>query len=109
MKRFIGTIVLAFACFALGAVAQRYYDTHWQTRESVATVEPPTAMPATPSVDFASEPLWAYGFETVSKPGDKAAPQAPPSRTLRANEDSNEQNRPRTVQGSAASYSLVDV
>src|SRR5262245_33584452 len=109
MKRFIGPIGLAFVCFALGAVAQRYYDTRWQARETAAAVQPPSATPATPSVDFANEPLWAYGFETVSKPGDKAAPQAPPSRKLRANEDPNEQNRPRRVQGSAASYSLVDV
>ena len=98
MKRFISTFVVACACFALGAVAQRYYDTRWQARETVASVEPPPAMPGT-SVDFASEPLWAYGFETISKPGDMAAPQAPPSRKLRANEDPNEQNRPRTVQG----------
>ena len=74
-------IVLAIACFALGAVAQRYYDTRRPAREIVATVQPPPAVPATPAVDFASEPLWAYGFDTVSKPGDKAAPQAPPNRS----------------------------
>jgi cytochrome c553 len=109
MKRFVSIIGFGLVCFALGAVAQRHYDTRGQTRAIVADVQPPSAMPAVPSIDFASEPLWAYGFETVSKPGDKAAPQAPPSRTLRANEDPNEQNRPRQVQGSAASYSLVDV
>jgi cytochrome c553 len=109
MKRFISTIVVGLACFALGAVAQRYYDTRWQARETVADVQSPGAVPAAQSVDFASEPLWAYGFETVSKPGDKAAPQAPPNRKLRANEDPNEQNRPRQVKESPASYSLVDV
>jgi cytochrome c553 len=109
MKPFISTIALGCVCFALGAVAQRYYDTRWQAREMVAAVQPPPAMSATPSVDFASEPLWAYGFETVGHPDDRAAAQAPPSRKLRANEDPNEQNRPRQVQGSTASYSLVDV
>ena len=59
MKPFIGTIALAFTCFALGAVAQRYYDTRWRARETIAAVQPPAVMPAAPSVDFASEPLWA--------------------------------------------------
>jgi cytochrome c553 len=109
MKRSAGTITLAIACFALGAVAQRYYDARRPTREGVATIQPSPAVPATPAVDFASEPLWAYGFDTVSKPGDKAAPQAPPNRRLRANEDPEGQTRLRKISGSAASYSLVDV
>lgn len=56
-----------------------------------------------------SEPLWAYGYETAPKPGDKAVPQAPPSRELRKNEPAAEQTRPRSVAGSKASYSLVDI
>ena len=55
------------------------------------------------------EPLWAYAWSTQPKPGDKAAPQAAPTRNLRPNEDPQEQAKPRTVEGSSASYSLVDV
>ena len=55
------------------------------------------------------EPLWAYGFETPPKPGDAAVPQALPSRALRKNEDAAEQTRSRRVEGSPATYSLLDV
>jgi cytochrome c553 len=55
------------------------------------------------------EPLWAYAWSTQPKPGDKAIPQAAPSRNLRPNEDPQEQTKPRTVPGSSATYSLVDV
>lgn len=54
-------------------------------------------------------PLWAWGRSTQPQPGDKAAPQASPNRNLRPNEDPNEQTMPRTVQGSSAKYSLVDI
>ncbi len=55
------------------------------------------------------EPLWAYAWSTQPKPGDKAVPQATPNRNLRPNEDAQEQTKPRTVPGSTATYSLVDV
>jgi cytochrome c553 len=55
------------------------------------------------------EPLWAYAWSTQPKPGDKAVPQAPPTRNLRPNEDPAEQTKPRKVDGSTATYSLVDV
>ena len=55
------------------------------------------------------EPLWAYAWSTQPKPGDKAVPQAPPTRNLRPNEDPQEQTRPQTVEGSSAKYSLVDI
>jgi len=55
------------------------------------------------------EPLWAYAWSTQPKPGDKANPQAPPTRNLRPNEDPQEQTRPQTVEGSSAKYSLVDI
>jgi cytochrome c553 len=55
------------------------------------------------------EPLWAYAWSTQPKPGDKAIPQAPPTRNLRPNEDPEEQTKPRKVDGSGATYSLVDV
>jgi len=48
-------------------------------------------------------------FHRGQKAGDTAAPQSPPTRDLRPNEDANEQTRPRTLNGSAATYSLVDV
>ena len=55
------------------------------------------------------EPLWAYGFATPPAPGDKAVPQAMPSRKLRPNEDPDEQTKLRHVAGSTAAYSRVDV
>jgi cytochrome c553 len=54
-------------------------------------------------------PLWAYAMSTQPNPGDKATPQPAPTRNLRANEDQQEQTKPRSVPGSTASYSLVDV
>ena len=54
-------------------------------------------------------PLWAWARSTQPKPGDKAAPQAAPTRNLRPNEDPQEQTKPRAVPASGASYSLVDV
>jgi cytochrome c553 len=102
LKRRLGTLLLAVVCFALGALVQRYYDTR---RIASVPVPPQTAT----EVDFASEPLWAYGFNAVRKSGEMAAPQAPPTRDLRPNEDANEQTRARTLTGSAATYSVVDV
>src|SRR5687767_3834834 len=55
------------------------------------------------------EPLWAYAWSTQPRPGDKAIPQPTPTRALRPNEDPQEQTTPRTVPGSGATYSLVDV
>jgi cytochrome c553 len=55
------------------------------------------------------EPLWAYAWSTQPKPGDKAAPQASPNRNLRPNEDPQEQTKPQKVNGSSATYSLVDI
>jgi cytochrome c553 len=56
------------------------------------------------------EPLWAYGFLTPPKPGDKANPQgAPAPRGPRPNQDLAEQTRPRTAEGSTRSFSLVDI
>src|SRR5262245_60403543 len=112
MKRFLTTAILAILCFALGATFQRWYDLR---RLPVQTAAKPTpapeaaAAPKAPALKFEHEPPWAYGSTDRPKPGDKAAPQAPPNRNLRANEDEKEQTRPRRVQGSRASYSLVDV
>jgi cytochrome c553 len=104
VRRSLGTILLAVVCFALGAAVQRYYDARRTIGAPVAP-QPPQIV----AVDFASEPLWAYGFDAVRKPGETAAPQNPPTRDLRANEDATEQSRLRTLTGSAGAYSLVDV
>jgi cytochrome c553 len=45
----------------------------------------------------------------LPKPGDKAQPQAPPTNKPRPNQDLNEQTRGRQVDGSGASYSLVQI
>lgn len=54
-------------------------------------------------------PMWAYGVTTPPKPTDTPTPQAPPTRNLRPNEDPAEQTRLRKVEGSTATYALVDV
>ena len=76
LKRSLGTILLAVVCFALGAAVQRYYDA--RTTGAFFARQPPQS--AAPVVDFAAEPLWAYGFTVARKPGEMAAPQAPPTR-----------------------------
>ncbi len=55
------------------------------------------------------EPLWAYAWSTQPQPGDKPVPQAAPTRDLRPGEEPEEQTRPRRVEGSSATYSLVDI
>jgi cytochrome c553 len=107
----VKNVVLAIACFALGAAVTRYYDVH---RLSPPPPEPAKVTEAKPaddfeSINFAEEPLWAYGFDKVRAPGEKARPQTPPNRDLRPNEDPAEQTRIRYLEGSKASYSLVDV
>lgn len=104
MNRWFGTAVLALACFALGAAVQRMYDERTAERRR----SPSTARSSVP-IAYDREPLWAYGFDTPPKPTDRAAPQNPPSRKLRANEDTADQTRLRRVNGSGAAYSLVDV
>jgi cytochrome c553 len=119
-KRRAGLIILGIVCFALGAVVQRIYDTRRAARPaSVQTAVQPPRAETPPAADtrsltalpiqFEKEPLWAYGFEAPPKPGDKAAPQAPPTRNLRPNQDPEEQTKPRHLEGSGATYSLVDV
>ena len=103
---------LGLISFLLGAAATRYYDTHRGAPQPVpaatATTEAGKA-PEIANIDFQREPLWAYGFEAPPMPGDKAAPQNPPSRKLRPDEDPDEQTRLRHLAGSTATYSLVDV
>jgi cytochrome c553 len=65
--------------------------------------------PRVANVKFDQEPLWAYGFTDVAKSGDKAQPQAPPTHEPRKNQDLDEQMRARKVEGSSASYNLVQI
>jgi cytochrome c553 len=55
------------------------------------------------------EPLWAYAYSTQPERGDTALPQPNPTRNLRPGEDPEEQTRPRRVEGSSATYSVVDI
>jgi len=110
----VGTVLVLVVGIALGAAAMRYYDTH-QPAPTVAKA-PPAAQapePALPArisnVAFDKEPLWAYGFTDLAKPGDKAQPQAPPTHEPRKNQDLEEQMRPRKAEGSSASYNLVQI
>jgi cytochrome c553 len=90
-------------------MAQRLYDRG--TAPAAASTSPVTAPAdlASTVVDFTQQPLWAYGFPTPPAPGEKAEPQRPPSRALRPNEDEGEQTKPRSLPGSAGSFSLVDI
>src|SRR5258705_455510 len=106
------SILVGIICFAVGVAVTRYYDSHRLLPPAVETAKAPAENKAEgefASINFAREPLWAYGFERPPMPGEKAQPQAPPSRNLRPNEDAEEQTKPRRLEGSNATYSLVDV
>lgn len=102
MKRYTATILVGIVCFGLGVAFQRFAD-------SRRAPQPPAPAGKIATIPFEREPLWAYGFEAPPQAGDKAIPQAPPTRNLRPNEDPAEQTRPRRAAGSQATYSLVDV
>jgi cytochrome c553 len=115
MKRVVVVLALLVG-FVLGHAVTRYHYTHLPRPETAQG--PRSAQPAKPAeapeparanVNFEREPLWAYGFVDPPKPGDKAQPQAPPTSKPRPNQDLNEQTRPRQVEGSPASYSLVQI
>jgi len=114
MRRTVGVVALCAMSFAAGAaagaIAQRLYDRRGVLPAGdAADVEATPGERVTPVVDFTRQPLWAYGFLTPPAPGEAAAPQRAPSRALRPNEDEEEQTRPRSVPGSTASYSLLDI
>ena len=54
-------------------------------------------------------PSWAYGWAAPPKAGDKAPPQAASTDKPRANEDLQEQLRPRTVPGSTLQFNLIQI
>jgi cytochrome c553 len=121
VKQRFRVVAMALLSFALGAVAQRLYDAHRPQggQQAAQAVKPPPEanLPSTEdkggvnleAIRFENEPLWAYGFDKPPAPGEKALPQAPPSRNLRPNEDPVEQTRPRHLEGSSATFSLVDI
>jgi len=114
VNRLVSGIILGIVGFVLGATAMRLYDNRRAAPPAVAATQPapPPAiveLPRTANVNLAQEPLWAYGFTEPAKPGDKAQPQAPPTSKPRPNQDLNEQTRGRQVDGSSASYSLVQI
>jgi cytochrome c553 len=110
----VGAIAIGAICFGLGWFGHVAYSGRVPPpAPSVVAVAEPRVAPAGGAaggaIDFASEPLWAYGYTEPPNPGDTAAPQTPPSRNLRPNEDPDEQTRPRQVEGSTMAYSLVDI
>ncbi|MBA3259579.1 MAG: c-type cytochrome [Gemmatimonadales bacterium] len=108
MKRYISAIKLAVVLLAIGAALGKYSGrTRLAPRQTVQVTS--TSPTADVDVDFAHEPLWAYGFDKPPAPGDTAVPQLPPTRALRPDKDSAEQTRPIRLDGSRASYSLVDI
>jgi cytochrome c553 len=114
VKRYLSTIIVGVACFGMGVAFQRYYGPSGPAApQAVDTGGAPapgaTGAASVVNVKFDLEPLWAYGFDTMAKAEDKAVPQNAPNRNLRPNQPEEEQTRMRTVAGSKASYSLVDV
>ena len=110
----VGTVLVLAIGVALGAAAMRYYDTHRPARKAsqgpvVAQKTEPQIPPRITNIAFDKEPLWAYGYTDEAKPGDKAQPQAPPTNKPRPNQNLDEQMRPRTIEGSGASYNLVQI
>jgi len=113
LKR-LGTVIVFAAGLAIGHFATHYYDT--RPVPKVAQAPPAASKPADApmparitTVAFDREPLWAYGFTDQAKPTDTAQPQAPPTSKPRANQDLDEQMKPRAVEGSGASYNLVQI
>jgi cytochrome c553 len=109
MRQALTIVTLCILSFFAGAIAMRIYDLAMQGGRAGAAPSSALAANSGAAVDFTHQPLWAYGFLDLPKPGDKAAPQAPPSRNLRPNEDASEQTKPRQLPGSPGSFSLVDI
>ncbi len=108
MRQALTVVALCILSFAAGAIAMRIYDLGLRGGGSAPSA-PAIAVGAPAVVDFTRQPLWAYGFLDSPKPGDKASPQAAPSRNLRPNEDATEQTRPRQLPESSGSFTLVDI
>jgi cytochrome c553 len=109
MRQGLTVVGLCILSFAAGAIVMRIYDLGLRGGGTAAQPAPTMAAGTAAAVDFTRQPLWAYGFLEPPKPGEKASPQAAPSRNLRPNEDPNEQTRPRELPGSSGKFSLVDI
>ncbi|MEQ1897162.1 MAG: c-type cytochrome [Vicinamibacterales bacterium] len=116
MKTLFGALIFGLTCFILGMVVMSNVDRARGLKPSgtVTQVAQPGGVdliaPQGPvTVDFTNQPLWAYGFERRPEPGEKAQPQAAPNRRLRPSEPEEAQTRPRRLEGSTATYSLLDV
>src|SRR5262245_52192046 len=118
--RYVKPFVLGILSFALGAAVTRYYDTHrlaapQAVQNATLATENGTRSAGdngeadVSKIDFDNQPLWAYGFDKPPMPGEKARPQNPPNRNLRPEEDPGEQTKSRRLDGSDATYSLVDI
>ncbi|HUK33611.1 MAG TPA: hypothetical protein VLV86_06860, partial [Vicinamibacterales bacterium] len=114
MKRF-GTIVVFVVGVLVGHAATYFYmhrpaSQVAQAPAPVSIAKPAEApAPRVANVKLEQEPLWAYGFTDIAKPDDKAQPQAPPTNKPRPNQDLTEQTKARSVDGSSAQYSLVQI
>src|SRR5262245_33954110 len=115
MNGHLKTLLMGVVWFALGSAATRYYDTRQPApAHNVENAKAPADHASRENdiyaeINFSTVPLWAYGFEKPPAPGERAQPQAPPTRNLRPNENPEEQTKPRRLQGSNAEYSLVDI
>lgn len=109
MRQALTVVALCILSFMAGAIVMRLYDLGLQRGGSIASSASTAPAASGAVVDFTRQPLWAYGFVEPPKPGEKASPQAAPSRNLRPNEDANEQTKPRQLPGSSGSFSLVDI
>ena len=85
MRQALTVVALCILSFMAGAIVMRLYDLGLQRGRSIASSAPTAPATSGAVVDFTRQPLWAYGFVELPKPGEKASPQAAPSRNLRPN------------------------
>ena len=115
MRHPVSVVALCIACLFAGAALQKYYDARRYAPPAVAVAPSgesrvDMSLPQRMSVDLSGEPLFAYGYLKPAAPGEVTPiPVVPAPRGLRKNEDATEQTKPRHVEGSTASYSLVDI
>ncbi len=113
MRQPVTVVALCIASLFAGAALKKYYDVRKYAPPPAASLSEPAldmSLPERMTVDLSGEPLFAYGYLKPAAPGDAAPiPVVPAPRGPRKNEDLTEQTRPRHVDGSSASYSLVDI
>ena len=123
MKQRVRAIAWAVMFFALGIVAQRSYDAWRGGRLQLARARVPLAIPVwTPAqvdrshIDYARQPLWAWGVTQPPPPGAPQAVQFAPVARTGAAQNANavqvnqeELNRKRHVEGSEIEMSLAEI